>query len=221
MPLLKTKSGHDFYVVSSLLQKAIRRGDYKRAGYAAKELYWDYPDFLWNRLLVISAEDCLAPISDEIVALRKSDKWVNKGKKRDERTKIFVGKAIALLIECYKGREADFIASSAMRETNPEMRADPAFNQGIEGLNIDKLVVEGELFPDYVYDPHTAIGKYRLKRNFKNYDFDAIEAKDMKPKPKQMSVFAGEEYVYDDMYDENGNKTNPGYEYVPKRFGEE
>lgn len=220
MSRLFTKSGHDFYVVSSLLQKAIRRGDYKRAGYAAKELYWDYPDFVWNRLLVISAEDCSAPITDELVALRKCDKWVNKGKKRDEKTKIFVGKAIVLLLECYKGREADFIASSAMREVNPEMRNDPAFNQELESLNIDKLVEEGKLFPDYVYDPHTAIGKYGLKRTFKNYDFDYIEGKDLSPKPKQMSIFEGEEYIYDDMYDENENKTNPGYEYTPKKFGE-
>lgn len=220
MSRLFTKSGHDFYVVSSLLQKAIRRGDYKRAGYAAKELYWDYPDFVWNRLLVISAEDCLGPVTDELVALRKCDKWVNKGKKREARTKIFVGKAIVLLIECQKGREADFIASSAMRETNPEMRSDPAFNQEMESLNIDKLAPEGELFPDYVFDPHTLMGKVKYKRTFKNYDFDYIEGKDLSPKPKQMSIFDGEEYIYDDMYDENGNRTNPGYEYTPKKFGE-
>ena len=71
MPKLLTKSGHDFYVVASLLQKAIRRGDYKRAGYAAKELYWDYKDFMWNRLLVISAEDCYPLVTQEILALRK------------------------------------------------------------------------------------------------------------------------------------------------------
>ena len=124
------------------------------------------------------------------------------------------------MIECYKGREADFIASSAMREVNPEMRNDPAFNQEIESLNIDKLVVEGKLFPDYVFDPHTAIGKYRLKRTFKNYDFDYIEGKELSPKPKQMSIFEGEEFIYDDMYDENEQKTNPGYEYTPKKFGE-
>lgn len=217
---LLTKSGHDFYVVSSLLQKSIRRGDYKRAGYAAKELYWDYPDFLWNRLLIISAEDCLAPITDEIIALRKADKMINKGKKKEDKNKIFVGKAIVILIECYKGREGDFIAGSAMREINPEMRNDPAFNQEIESLNIEDMNIDGEKFPDYVFDPHTLIGKIKYKRNFKNYDFDYIESKDLKPKPKQLSIFDGEEYIYDDMYDENEKKTNPGYEYIPKKFGE-
>lgn len=217
---LLTKSGHDFYVVSSLLQKAIRRGDYKRAGYACKELYYDYPSFVWNRLLTISAEDCVALVTDELVALRKCDEWVNKNKKKDDKTKIFVGKALVILLECYKGRDADFMASSLMREINPEMRKDPAFNQDLETINIEKCVVEGTLFPDYVYDPHTLDGKIKYGRTFKNYDFDHIEGKDLKPKSKQLSLFDGEEYVYDDMYDENENKTMPGYKYVPKKFGE-
>ena len=217
---LLTKSGHDFYVVSSLLQKAIRRGDYKRAGYAANELFYDYHTFLWNRLLIISAEDCVAPVTDELVALRKADELVNKNKRKEDKTKIFIGKALVILLECYKGRDADFMASSLMRDKNPEMRSDPAFNQEIETLDIKKLVVEGELFPDYVFDPHTLDGKIKYGRTFKNYDFDYIEAKDMKPKPRQMSLFDGEEYVYDDMYDEKGAKTNPGYTYTPKKFGE-
>lgn len=218
MPKLLTKSGHDFYVVASLLQKAIRRGDYKRAGYAAKELYWDYKDFMWNRLLVISAEDCYPLVTQEILALRKSDEWVNKGKKHDERTKIFVGKAIAILIECFKGREGDFIASSAMREINPEMRNDPAFNQDLESINIEKCIADGELFPEYVYDIHTWKGKKFYNRTETNYDFDYIEGKALKPKVKQGSIFDGEEWVYDDMYDENEEKTR--YEYEPKKFGE-
>lgn len=213
MPRLYTKSGHDFYVVASLLQKSIRRGDWKRAGYAANELYQDYPDFLWNRLLIISCEDCLAPITEEILALRKADSMVNKKKPRDRRTKIFVGKAIVLLIECYKGREADFMACTGMRENNEEMRKDPAFNQEVESLDINKLVADGEIFPDYVYDPHTWLGKVKYKRNFAtNYDFDYIETKCLKPKPKQQSIFEGEKWVYDDSGD---------YTYEPKPYGAE
>ena len=60
---------------------------------------------------------------------------------------------------------------------------------------------------------------YLAKIYFKNYDFDQIEGKDLKPKPKQLSIFDGEDFIYDDMYNENEEKTNPGYEYEPKKFG--
>lgn len=214
-----TKSGHDFYVVSSLLQKAIRRGDYKRAGYACNELYEKYSSYVWNRLIVISAEDCKAPVTKEIIALREADEMINKKKKGEDRTKIFVGKALVILLECFKGRDADYMASCMMREINPEMRSDPAFNQDWDSLNCNYVKPEGEIFPDYVFDPHTLRGK-QMGRNFKTYDFDFIEAKDLKPKDPQPSLFDGQEYVYDDMYDENGNKTNPDYTYSPKKFGE-
>ena len=217
---LLTKNGHDFYVVSSLLQKSIRRGDFKRAGYAANELFDDYNSFLWNRLLIISAEDCRAMVTDELIALRKADEIINKNKKKGERNKIFVGKALVILIECAKGRDGDYMADCLMREINPEMRADPAFNQEWDTLNLTNISQNiDDIFPDYVFDPHTLAGK-KMGRNFKNYDFDYIESKDMKPKCVQQSMFDGEEWVYDDMYDEKGNRTYPDYKIKPKRFGE-
>ncbi len=36
---LETRSGHNMFTMASLLQKAIRRGDKERAGYAAMELF--------------------------------------------------------------------------------------------------------------------------------------------------------------------------------------
>lgn len=220
---MKTKSGHDFYVVSSLLQKSIRRGDYKRASYACSELYDGYYNYVWNRLLVISAEDCKAPITKEIIALWEADDKVNKKKKGYERTKIFVSKALVILLECVKGREADFVEGCLMREKNPEMRNDPAFNQEWDAINFDVVKVpEGEeMFPDYVFDPHTLKGK-QIGRNFQNYDFDYIEGKDLKPKDNQPSLFDGEEFIYDDMYDKEGKElVYPNYTYTPKKFNEE
>lgn len=217
---LVTKSGHDFYVVSSLLQKAIRRGDYKRAGYAANELFDDYNAFLWNRLLIISAEDCRAMVTDELVALRKADEMINKNKKKGEKNKIFVGKALVILLECAKGRDGDYMADCLMREINPEMRSDPAFVQEWDAISLNNISKDiDDIFPDYVFDPHTLKGKL-MGRNFKNYDFDYIESKDMKPKCQQRSMFDGEEWTYDDMYDENGNKTYPDYQIKLKKFGE-
>ena len=39
---LETRSGHNMFTMASLLQKAIRRGDKERAGYAAMELFGSY-----------------------------------------------------------------------------------------------------------------------------------------------------------------------------------
>jgi len=213
-----TKHGHNFWVVASLLQKAIRRGDFKRAGYAANELFDDYSSFLWNRLFIISCEDCRAPVTREILALHEVDQMINKNKKKGEKNKIFVGKALVILLEACKGRDGDYMADCLMREMNPEMRADPAFNQDFDVLSLSSVKVDGDIFPDYVFDPHTLQGK-KMGRNFKNYDFDYIEQKDMKPQCKQMSLFDGEPWTYDDMYDENGERTLPGYQYTPKPFG--
>ena len=52
-----TRSGYNFYDMSSMLQKAIRRGNYELAGFAANELSGRYRNYLWKRLLIISAED--------------------------------------------------------------------------------------------------------------------------------------------------------------------
>lgn len=214
-----TKHGHDFWVVASLLQKSIRRGDFKRAGYAANELFDDYNAFLWNRLFIISCEDCKAPVTREIVALHECDQMLNKNKKKGEKNKIFIGKALVILLEAAKGRDGDYMADCLMREMNPEMRKDPAFNQDYDALSLERVRIPGdeEIFPDYVFDPHTLKGK-KMGRNFLNYDFDYIECKDMQPKCQQMSIFDGQPWIYDDQYDENGERTLPGYTYEPKPF---
>ena len=54
----RTRNGHNMYDMASMLQKAIRRCDVEKAGYAAMELFGNYNKYLWKRLLVISAEDC-------------------------------------------------------------------------------------------------------------------------------------------------------------------
>lgn len=109
---------------------------------------------------------------------------------------------------------------SILREINPEMRNDAAFKQEYDALSLTNVSQNIEdIFPDYVFDPHTLKGK-KMGRNFKNYDFDYIESKDMKPKCKQASMFDGQEWTYDDMYDKDGNKTYPDYEIQLKKFGE-
>jgi hypothetical protein len=54
---LFTKSGLDFFEVASLLQKSLRRGDITFASRAANELLPKYGQYVWGRLMTVSAED--------------------------------------------------------------------------------------------------------------------------------------------------------------------
>ena len=47
---LLTKNGHSLFTMSSLMQKAIRRGDKDKAGYACNELISRYPDYVWKKI---------------------------------------------------------------------------------------------------------------------------------------------------------------------------
>jgi hypothetical protein len=75
-----TKRGYDFGEVSSAMQKAIRRADTRLAGYWALELWHSgYGNYVWKRLLTVSAEDVWGLITGEIKALHDSYALVNKG----------------------------------------------------------------------------------------------------------------------------------------------
>ena len=154
---LKTQNGYDFYEVASALQKSIRRGDVKIAGYMALELFPKYSEYCWKRLLTISAEDCYGIITKEIKALYDSFQIINKGLKgNDKKGRIFISKAVILLCEAKHNRDADllsnFIYDKKIGLTDEEI-AD-AFKK------IRKEKVE---IPEYVFDCHTIKGKKRGK----------------------------------------------------------
>ena len=74
---LNTKRGYSFPAVSSAMQKAIRRGDAKLAGYWALELWASgYGQYVWRRLLTVSAEDCWGILTHEVKALHDSGIFV-------------------------------------------------------------------------------------------------------------------------------------------------
>ena len=109
---LRTQRGYDFYLVSSSLQKAIRRGDVRCAGYFALELFPKYSEYCWKRLLTVSAEDCYGPITKEIMALYEGFKIVNKGKRGDQLGgRIFISKAVILLCTQPHSRDADVLSN--------------------------------------------------------------------------------------------------------------
>ncbi len=67
---LRTIRGYDFSEVSSAVQKAVRRGETQLAGYWALELWASgFGNYVWKRLLTISAEDCWGIITAEVKAL--------------------------------------------------------------------------------------------------------------------------------------------------------
>ena len=61
------------------MQKAIRRGDAKLAGYWALELWASgFGQYVWRRLLTVSAEDCWGILTAETKALHDSYTEINQ-----------------------------------------------------------------------------------------------------------------------------------------------
>ena len=76
---LHTLRGYSFPAVSSAMQKAIRRGDAKLAGYWGLELWASgFGQYVWRRLLTVSAEDCWGILTAEVKALHDSYTEINK-----------------------------------------------------------------------------------------------------------------------------------------------
>ncbi len=104
---LTTRTGRNFYEATSIMQNAIRKGDYDVAGYAMWELIPGYTKYLQKRLLIISAEDCFGIITKELEPL------CNYG------TEEALAKALTLMCKCKKNRDADYFTCNMMFDDNP------------------------------------------------------------------------------------------------------
>ena len=175
---MKTKHGHNFYDMASLLQKAIRRCDCNLAGYAAYELYGGYYNYVWKRLLVVSAEDCYGIITKEIIALKCADDLVNGTKKGYDRDPLFVAKAIVLLCMARKNRDGCYLACNFML---PERCLEP---NEIPHVNLEDCKLPEDGIPDWVYDCHTIKGKMNGKT-----DLDMTISEQEALKPLQLGLF--------------------------------
>jgi len=167
---LLTKHNYDFYEVASCLQKAIRRGDAKIAGFMALEL-WDsgFDHYLWKRLFTISAEDCWGILTKEIEALWTGYKLVND--KTEPKGRIFISKAVILLCQAKKSRDADHLSNYVYD------RMAGLTEQEINGYmaELPKYVE----MPGYVYDCHTMRGRKmgKTKEQFFKEEYAALENK--------------------------------------------
>lgn len=171
---LETTHGYNMYDMSSLLQKAIRRGDVVRAAYAASELHPRFRKYLWKRLLTCSAEDCWGIVTKEIIALQQADEYVN-GTKGDNW--LFIAKAVTLLCMAKKNRDADYVCCNFMcpdRNLTPEEIKEYDFGNLPETIRV----------PDYVYDCHTRRGKYNGKTKL-----DMIMDEQAALSPHQIGMF--------------------------------
>lgn len=176
-----TKHGHSFYEMTALMQGAIRRGDVKRAGYAAAELFDRYRNYLWRRLLIISAEDCYGIMTKEILALMDAE---NRMKQKDET--IFISKAIVLLCYARKNRDADYFACNLMRAD------EPIPPEEIEALPIEDYVLDDGKIPEWAYNWHTRQG-----RQMKKDVVDAIDTNQKCLEPVQIGMFDDCTWNYD------------------------
>ena len=186
MAKLPTRNGHNMYDMSSMMQKAIRRGYVRYASYAAYELYGNYYNYVWKRLLVISAEDCYGIMTKEIVALKIADDEVNKNCKGYDRDPIFLAKAVVLLCMAAKNRDACYVGCNFMwpdrtlSEEELNKFLTPVTEEELKQWKLDE-----EKIPHWVFDIHTIKGKYMFKKT----DLDMTIDEEQALSPHQYNMF--------------------------------
>ena len=123
---------------ATLVVRSTQEAEYRRC-YPDSEI-WACPD---------EEIDSLAKVRQYINALYKCDEEVNDKKRGDDRTRIFIAKAIVLLLHAKKNRDSDYLACNMMDTEELIAEADLVeFDQPREDVH-----------PDWVYDVHTAEGK--------------------------------------------------------------
>ena len=172
MPKLFIRRGYDLFEVASALQKAIRRSDVRLAGYWGLELFESrYREYMWKRLLTVSAEDCWGVITHEIKALY--DCWKMKDAKKRGEGRVFASKAIILLCMVSKCRDADHCNFGYDHDLLLEDEL--VLTDEIEETRRDLLAV-----PKYAKDCHTRAGKWagKTKRDFFIEEFEALSPRE-------------------------------------------
>lgn len=93
------------FEISSLIQKALRRGDVFFSSYSANEMVVRYREYLWRRLLTVSAEDCYDMVTGLVLMLKEHDDNVV-----DKSDVTYVEYAVGLLCSARKNRDSDYFA---------------------------------------------------------------------------------------------------------------
>lgn len=165
---IRTRKGYDFYEAASALQKSIRRAKVREAAYFGVELWSSgYGRYVWKRLFTISAEDCYGIITKEIEALYHGYYLVNDGQK-DPKGRVFIAKAIILLCEARKSRDADHLNNLVVDKISYD---DAEIQALLKEEEYDHIPV-----PLYTYDVHTRRGKImgKTKKDFFREELEAL-----------------------------------------------
>lgn len=136
-----TPCGQPADVVISGLQKFIRRGMTEEAVRAAYELFLtgeELTEYLWKRLLVISAEDIGMGNPMATIVVEALQNAATRITRENPDYAIFIVQAVRYLCSCEKERGASILSSV-----------------------IKRRIRDGESFefPDYVFDMHTVKGQ--------------------------------------------------------------
>jgi replication-associated recombination protein RarA len=153
---LMTPKKYMLYEVVSCMQKAIRRGDAKMAGYWACEMWrGGFDRYVWRRLLIISAEDIFGVITKEVLALHDAYLVINTYQKGAGGGQLFVCKAAYLLALAEKSRDVDNLINAVVMDgmgiTDEEIAADIAASEPADSPRIE--------VPWEAYDYHSPRGK--------------------------------------------------------------
>lgn len=152
---VKTLRGYDLFEVASALQKSLRRGDIRMAGYWVTEMGKSgFGGYAWKRLLTVAAEDCHGIICHEILALCEAWERVTKGKKRGTRSVVFLAKAAWLLAVAKKNRDSDHLINLTWE--NKMGVTDDHILKELEDARSELPAI-----PDEALDLHTRRGKAR------------------------------------------------------------
>jgi len=154
----QTTRGYEFFECASAMQKAIRRGDATTGGYFAVELFESgFGQYVWKRLLTVSAEDCWGLLTQEVEALYSAYTLVNEKKTREgkDRGRIFIAKAVILMAAAKKSRDADHLTNFVY-----DQKADLT-DEGIAAALAECRGDPPMEVPDYAFDVHTKKGKRR------------------------------------------------------------
>lgn len=129
-----------------------------------------FGQYVWRRLLTVSAEDCWGILTAEVKALHDSYTEINRQTTaKKPKGRIFISKAVILLSLAKKSRDADHLQNFVYEKQaglDPETLTD-------ELEKADEYVP----IPDYAYDCHTPEGRKRgaTKADFFRAEQDALQ----------------------------------------------
>lgn len=185
-----TRTGRNFYEVTSVMQNSIRKGDYEIAGECCWELLPKYESYLRKRFLVISAEDCYGILTKDILNL-----CLLPGEEN-------VVRALNVLCRAKKNRDADYFVCNLMggdlqHEMNKEELA--------KGLTDSIMAMDVRRAGEYSYGLFKKNRKHlwktlkeiaRCTKPFLEAEFEALDkANETVTKPTEETIFAAKAIV--------------------------